>query len=145
MSYSICITDPQTGEILEVATPHHLYGGTFRPNETELKLNITYNYNPFYYRKNTLGESTRVYGMTPVNGALPVLREEYGGIPGLEFLSIREARQRVLNAIDNLADADIDADGNPCTEDADSYWAPTEKKRSPSANQSPATALFGSL
>lgn len=113
MGYSIHLTDPKTGDTLETVTPHHIYGGTFCPGTTCLELSITYNYSPFYYRKNTLGESTIIYGEQPIDGALPVLHEEYGGIYGLQYLSIHEARERVLRAINALKDEDIGEDGNP--------------------------------
>ena len=130
MSYGITITDPVTGDPLHTAQPHHLYGGTYSPDTTELHLNITYNYAPFYYRKETLGESTKVYGDKPVNGCLPVLREEYGGIPGLAHLTIPAARERVLRAIQHLRDEPLDKDGKPYNGTPDmpatDYWAPTE-------------------
>lgn len=131
MSYDITITDPNTGETLHTAQPLNLYGGTYSPDSTELSLNITYNYSPFYYRADTLGVSTKVYGEKPINGALPVLREEYGGIPGLEHLTIPQARERVLRAIQNLRDEPLDEHGKPYQGDPDmpatDYWAPTEQ------------------
>lgn len=112
MSYDVYIVDPETGEDIETDTPHHFAGGTYQVGgTTRLWLNITFNYSPFYYRADTLGESTKVYGEKPVNGALPVLREEYGGIPGLEYLSVSQARERVLRAINNLRDEPLDKDG----------------------------------
>ncbi len=130
MSYDIHITDPNTSEPLHTAQPHHLYGGTYSPDSTELHLNITYNYSPFYYRKETLGKSTKVYGDKPVDGCLPVLREEYGGIPGLAYLTIPQARERVLKAINALRDEPLDEHGKPYkgTEDmpVTDYWAPHE-------------------
>lgn len=137
MSYSIYIVDPETGEDLETDTPHHFAGGTYCVGgTTRLWLNITYNYSPFFYRADTLGESTKIYGEKPVDGALPVLREEYGGIPGLEYLSVSQARERVLKAINALRDEPLDADGNPYKPvetfdggklQASNYWAPTER------------------
>lgn len=130
MSYDIHIADPATGEPLHSSQPHHLYGGTYSPDSTELWYNITYNYSPFYYRKETLGKSTKVYGDKPVDGCLPVLREEYGGIPGLAYLTIPQARKRVLRAIQNLRDKPLNKHGKPYKGDPDmpatSYWAPTE-------------------
>lgn len=113
MGYSIRLTNPSTGDTLETVTPHHIYGGTFCLDTTYLELSITYNYSSFYYRKNTLGESTKIYGEQPINGALPVLREEYGGLYSLQRLSIHEAREHVLRAINALKDEDIDEEGNP--------------------------------
>lgn len=136
MSYDITIIDPNTGEPLHTDQPHHLYGGTYSPENTELWLNITYNYAPFYYRADTLGESTQVYGDKPVNGALPILREEYGGIPGLAYLTIPQARERVLRAIQHLRDEPLDKDGKPYKltdfdkeqgHTLNTYWLPTER------------------
>lgn len=130
MSYDIHITDQQ-GEPLHTAQPHHLYGGTYSPDNTELWYNITYNYAPFYYRAETLGKSTKKYGEKPVDGCLPVLREEYGGIPGLAYLTIPAARERVLKAIQHLRDEPLDKHGNPYQDTPDmpatDYWAPTEQ------------------
>lgn len=130
MSYDITITDPATGEPLHTDKPHHLYGSTYSPDTTELHLNLTYNYAPFYYRAETLGESTKVYGDKPVDGALPVLQEETGGIPGLAYLTIPQARERVLRAINALRDETLDKDGKPYKFDGfmpvTDSWAPTE-------------------
>lgn len=137
MSYDIRILDPVTREPVLLECPHFIKGGTYAEHGTnELWFNITYNYAPFYYRAETLGESTKVYGETPVDGCLPVLREETGGIPGLAFLTIPQARERVLRAIHALRDANLDKDGNRYspTRDgfdneiaSDNYWAPTER------------------
>lgn len=136
MSYDIRILDPVTREPVLLVHPHFIQGGTYAEDGTnELWLNITYNYAPFYYRVETLGESTKVYGEEPVDGCLPVLSEETGGIPGLAFLTIPQARERVLRAMHALRDENIDKDGNrysPVTTcfgneiASDSYWAPTE-------------------
>ena len=128
MSYDIHITDPATGEPLHSSQPHHLYGGTYSPDNTELWYNITYNYSPFYYRKETLGESTAVWHNT--GGYAEQVKPEKGGIPGLAYLTIPQARERVLRAIQNLRDEPLDKDGKPYkgTPDmpATDYWAPTE-------------------
>lgn len=137
MSYDIRILDPVTREPVLLEQTHFIHGGTYAENGTnELWLNITYNYAPFYYRAETLGESTKEYGEEPVDGCLPVLREETGGIPGLAFLTIPQARERVLRAMHALRDENIDKDGNhyspvpTCFGNeiaCNSYWAPTER------------------
>ena len=126
MSYDINIVDPTTGETIETADPHHIAGGTYQVGgTTRLWLNITYNYSPFFYRADTLGESTAESEII-----------ESGGIYSLQYLTIQQARERVLHAINNLRDEDIDSDGNPyeaiATFDRDklqasNYWAPTER------------------
>lgn len=129
MSYDITITDPATGEPLHTAQPHHLYGGTYSPDTTELWYNITYNYSPFYYRTETLGESTAVWSDTG-KGYQEQVQPETGGIPGLAYLTIPQARERVLKAIQHLRDEPLDKHGNPYQgpEDipATDYWAPHE-------------------
>lgn len=129
MSYDITITDPNTGEPLHTAQPHHLYGGTYSPDSTELWYNITYNYSPFYYRAETLGESTAVWRNTG-KGYKEQVHPETGGIPGLEHLTIPQARERVLRAINALRDEPLDKHGNPYQGDrempATDYWAPHE-------------------
>lgn len=116
MGYTIYINDPETGETLHCENPHGLIGSTYCVGDTELRLSITCNYSKFYYRKETLGESTEVCGEKPVDGALPVLVEESGGIPGLALLTVPQARERVTRAINNLRDKQVDADGNPYDE-----------------------------
>lgn len=129
MSYDITITNEQ-GEPLHTAQPHHLYGGTYCPDSTELWYNITYNYAPFYYRVETLGKSTAVWRDTG-KGYQEQVQPETGGIPGLAYLSIPQARERVLRAINALRDEPLDKDGNPYKGTpempATDYWAPTEQ------------------
>ena len=49
MSYDLYLNDPVSGEVLEVDVPHHMRGGTYRVGgDTELHLNITYNYGEIY-------------------------------------------------------------------------------------------------
>jgi hypothetical protein len=128
MSYDITITNEQ-GEPLHTAQPHHLYGGTYSLDNTELWYNITYNYAPFYYRAETLGESTAVW-LDTGKGYDEQVRPETGGIPGLAILTIPQARERVLRAINALRDEPLDKHGNPYqgTPDmpASDYWAPHE-------------------
>lgn len=137
MSYDIRIIDPVTHEPVMLEHSHYIQGGTYAEDGTsELCFNITYNYAPFYYRAETLGESTKVYGEVPVDGCLPVLREESGGIPGLACLTIPQARERVLRAMHALRDENIDKEGKRYSTvktcfgndiSSDSYWAPTER------------------
>ena len=137
MSYDIRILDPVTREPVLMECAHFIRGGTYAEHGTnELWFNITYNYAPFYYRAETLGESTKEYGEKPVDGRLQVLREETGGISGLALLTIPQARERVLRAIHALRDENIDKDGNMYTSIRDAfgndipcsyYWCPTER------------------
>lgn len=135
MSYDITIIDPNTGEPLHTDQPHHLYGGTYSPDTTELWYNITYNYAPFYYRAETLGESTAVWRDTG-KGYDEQVQPETGGIPGLAHLTIPQARERVLRAIQHLRDEPLDKDGKPYKltdfdkeqgHTLNTYWLPTER------------------
>lgn len=57
MSYDIQLCDPVTREVLHLAAPHQMSGGTYVLNGTdECWLKITYNYAKFYYRPNVFGE-----------------------------------------------------------------------------------------
>lgn len=50
MSYDIDLTDPVTGDVLELDSPHHMRGGTYAVGgSTKASLNITYNYAKHYY------------------------------------------------------------------------------------------------
>ena len=51
MSYDISLTDPVTGETLQLDAPHHMRGGTYAVGgTTEAHLNVTWNYATHYYR-----------------------------------------------------------------------------------------------
>ncbi len=135
MGYTININDPETGSIIEIEEPHHIAGSTYTlGGDTRLYLDITWNYSPFYYRKETLGESTAVRKDTG-KGYMETVEPEKGGIYGLQYCSIPEARMKVMHAINNLRDEPLDKDGKPykpveCYDgdklQAESYWAPTE-------------------
>lgn len=136
MGYGIYINDPNTGEVIEINEPHHIIGSTYQlGGSTELYLAITYNYSPFYYRKDTLGESTKVLRDTG-KGYMKEVEPERGGIPGLQYCTIPEARMRVMRAINALRDEPLDKDGKPYQltdfdkeegHTLDNYWVPTER------------------
>lgn len=114
MSYDITIVDAE-GEPIEISPPHLLRGGTYAVNgATTLWLNITSNYAAWYYRADTLGESTVQYEDTG-KGYMKETVPERGGIPGLAFRTIPEARELVSRAIQNLH-------GEP----KKNYWEPCE-------------------
>lgn len=74
MSYDIYLTDPKTGDTLELSEKHHLTGGTYAVGGTkECHLNVTYNYSRHYYRfiDEELG-IRRIYGMTGEQ-SIPIL------------------------------------------------------------------------
>lgn len=78
MSYDIELTDPVTGETLELDAPHHMRGGTYQVGgTTRCWLNITYNYGRHFVRVfeprgNDTGIRT-IYGMTGAE-SIPVLQ-----------------------------------------------------------------------
>lgn len=50
MSYDIELTDPVSGERLQLDSPHDMRGGTYAVGGTrEAWINITYNYAPHFY------------------------------------------------------------------------------------------------
>jgi hypothetical protein len=50
MSYDIDLTDPVTGEVLQLDEPHQMKGGTYAlGGSREASINITYNYAPHFY------------------------------------------------------------------------------------------------
>lgn len=136
MGYTIYINNPDTGEVIELEEPHNIIGSTYKVGgDTELRLSITYNYSSFYYRKETLGESTEVWRDTG-KGYKEVVEPETGGIEGLQLLTIPQARERVLRAINALKDEPLDKDGNPYqltewdifhSHTIHNYWVPTER------------------
>ena len=74
MSYDIDLKDPVTKAVIELASPHHMRGGTYAIGGTrDASLNVTYNYAPHFYR--TLGDGgiRKLYGMTGAE-SLPMLR-----------------------------------------------------------------------
>ena len=77
MSYSVYLTDPVTGETINIGFIHHMAGGTYNPNGTqELWLNITYNYARFYRRPDVLGENgiRSIYGLSGAD-SIPILQK----------------------------------------------------------------------
>lgn len=74
MSYDIYLIDPETKKVLHSDRVHEIKGGTYASDgTTELFLNITYNYSPFFYK--TLGEKgiRTIYGMTG-RQSIPILQ-----------------------------------------------------------------------
>lgn len=75
MSYDIELCDPVTREVIELDDPHQMRGGTYCVGgTTELHLNITYNYNKYYYR--VMGEKgiRTIYGLTGAE-SIPIIEK----------------------------------------------------------------------
>lgn len=75
MSYDIRLTDPVTGQTLELDEPHDMRGGTYAVGGTrEAWINITYNYAPHYYALFGDKGIRWIYGKTAAE-TLPHLEE----------------------------------------------------------------------
>ena len=82
MGYSIELTSPDTGEVIQMSKTHHMKGSTYVIGGTrDASLNITYNYSGFYHRVFPTREGTDgqvvggiryIYGMTGQD-SVPVL------------------------------------------------------------------------
>lgn len=112
MSYDIELTDPITGETLELETPHHMRGGTYASCGTnKAHLNVTYNYYEQFIRVFEPLEEPRPKSPDWMrDNAVPLvgIRTIYG-LTGAESLPVLD------KAISLLAD-DVD----------DDYWKPTD-------------------
>ena len=111
MSYDISLTDPVTGETLELDVPHHMRGGTYAVGGTaKAHLNVTWNYATHYYR---------VFPPAPLRpGVDPYHAKDsgtVGGIRSIYGLTGAESIPVLQSAIDQLGD-DVHPD----------YWEPTE-------------------
>ena len=80
MSYDISLTDPVTGETIELKEPHFMRGGTYAVGgTTELWLNITYNYAEYYYEVDEDAGIRGIYGKTGAE-SIPILENMIGRI-----------------------------------------------------------------
>lgn len=87
MSYDLYLNDRVTGETLVTDAPHQMRGGTYQiGGSTELWLNVTYNYTPFYKREEVFGE----HGL-----------EALDGLTGAESIPLLERGIRALG--DNVS------------------------------------------
>jgi hypothetical protein len=73
MSYDIYLSDPLSGETLELPFEHHLKGGTYALGGTTLaELNVTYNYARHYRGFGPKG-IREIYGMTGAQSLQPLI------------------------------------------------------------------------
>ena len=79
MSYDIWLNDPVTGEQLHSESKHDLHGGTYAlGGTTQLWINITYNYAPYFYEHIDEEEGIRsLYGKVAAT-TIPILQEVIG-------------------------------------------------------------------
>jgi len=76
MSYDISLRDPITKEVLHLEEPHQLKGGTYAiDGTTEMWLNVTYNYLPFFRKTIDKKKGIRkIYRMTGKE-SIPILKK----------------------------------------------------------------------
>lgn len=112
MSYDIELTDPVTGDTLDLDAPHHMRGGTYAVGgSTQAHLNVTYNYFPQFARAFDDLPAPRPKApqwMHTAGGAVRGVRTIYG-LTGAESLPILD------KAIASLGN-DVDPD----------YWKATD-------------------
>ena len=113
MSYDISLTDPMTGQTLQLDAPHHMRGGTYAVGgTTDAHLNVTGNYATHYYR---------VFPPRPVREDIEGDQNNagdggtVGGIRSIYGLSGAASIPVLQSAIAQLGD-DVHPD----------YWEPTE-------------------
>lgn len=73
MSYDLGLCDAVTGDVLELDSPHHMRGGTYKIGGCETaEINITYNYAKHFCR--VMGDKgiRTIYGMTGAE-SIPVI------------------------------------------------------------------------
>ncbi len=74
MSYDIYLSDPVTGNVLQLDAPHQMKGGTYAIGGTECaELNVTYNYAKHYGSLGSEGIRT-IYGKTGAQ-SIPLLTD----------------------------------------------------------------------
>lgn len=113
MSYDIKLTDPVSGEPLDLDEPHQMKGGTYAiGGTTELCLNVTYNYAVILYR--VMPER---YPRNDVERLERGLKdwEKVGGIRMIYGMTGAASIPALQSAIDQLGD-ETDPD----------YWMATE-------------------
>lgn len=111
MSYDIYLTDPVTHRVIEIDEPHFMRGGTYKyGGDTELHLNITYNYARWYYRKEAFGDGG--------------IRSIYG-LSGLESIPVFT---KVIYELERL-DEDMNEEEIERAKEkgVDGYWLPTKE------------------
>lgn len=120
MGYSIYLSDPVTGEVLELDEPHFMRGGMYKlGGDTELRLYITYSYSNWYYRDDAFGDKVETD-----EGSTGGIRTLYG-MTGLESIPLLEKVINVLENLDeDLTEEEIKEYKSFCGGD---YWVPTRE------------------
>lgn len=114
MSYDITLNDPVTKEPIQLDAPHQMQGGTYAVGgTTEAWLNITWNYNDWYYHAGVFASTREVskgirtiYGMTGAE-SIPVLK-------------------KAIKVLESMKEDISDERRRKCEEQgATGYWMPT--------------------
>lgn len=74
MSYDISLKNPVTHETIDMGMPLYIYGNTYCPDNSELYLNVTYNYRPYFLK--VFGEGG-IYNLTDMTAkdSIPLLAD----------------------------------------------------------------------
>lgn len=114
MSYDIELKDPVTQKTIELDTPHQMQGGTYAiGGTTEAWLNITWNYNDWYYHAGVFA---------PTREASKGIRTIYG-MTGAQSIPIL---QKAIKALESMKEDIGDERRRKCEEQgATGYWMPT--------------------
>ena len=101
MSYDIYLSDPVSGEVLELESANHMRGGTYAMSgTTEAWLNITWNYADWYYKPGVFAHTKKssegirtIYGMTGAE-SIPILKKAISALESMtEDISEKERRE----------------------------------------------------
>lgn len=103
MSYDISLTDPATGETIELEKPHLMTGGTYALGGTrQAWLNITYNYADWYYKDGVFAKTKEeskgirtIYGLTGAE-SIPVLKTAIKALESCQKELSEEERQEYI-------------------------------------------------
>lgn len=116
MSYDISLCDPVTHETMEVGTPHQITGGTYAIGGTkELWLNITYNYDRWYYKDGVFPKK---------DGEVQGIRTIYG-MSGAESIPVLK---NAIEVLESLTEEISDEERKECEEQGTTgYWMPTRE------------------
>ena len=82
MSWDISLVDPNTGKTLNADKPHGMTGGTYSPGDTEMWLNITWNYSKYYYAVFDGDKGIKSISGMIGKDSIPVLKAAIGKLGG---------------------------------------------------------------
>lgn len=145
MSYDIYLRDSVSGETLHTSEKHYMTGGTYREGgNTEMWLNVTFNYAPYYFDVFPEEGIRTIYGKTGAE-SIPILKQMLQEIenkykPDGEWLVLPHNKPYWRNAKTGIIERDFynvlqsgsieDWEGKEesvpvCEGPCDDYWEPT--------------------